>query len=59
MRPERVLNTMDLLEFGSITVEKIDDEFIVSDGDNAVKVSESGLMAAFEAALKSLIEGKL
>ena len=50
---------MDLLEFGSITVEKLNDELIVSDGDNAVKVTEDELMAAFEAALKSLIEVKL
>lgn len=50
---------MDLLEFGGVTVEEIDDEFIVSDGDNAVNVSEDELRDAFEMALKSLIEGKL
>lgn len=50
---------MDLMEFGSIAIEKIGDEFIVSDGDNEVRISEDELIAAFEAALKSLIEGKL
>ena len=49
---------MDLLEFGSITVEKINDEFIVRDGDNLVKVSEDELEAAFEAALMILLKAK-
>mgnify|MGYP003146354151 CR=1 FL=1 len=50
---------MDLLEFGSITIERLNDELLVRDGDNVVKITEEDLEHAIEAALRGLIKGKL